>query len=140
MGLLSITINFIQTILIIRNFRLSWPTELVQVLDYLSFVKLNIDYSSPECLVADESITFNYSFKMKLSLLVPFILLVALGLCMIIWKTILKLSDMVHRSRSKPKSYRQGGLVSFIKNFNMLLSIVFISLAFGSLAYVYCFL
>ncbi|KAI9137060.1 hypothetical protein BKA69DRAFT_64976 [Paraphysoderma sedebokerense] len=139
MGLLNITINFIQTILIIRNFRLSWPAELVQILDYLSFVKLTIDYSSLECLVADEAITFNYSFKMKVSLVVPFILLIVLVLCMGIWKIIVKLSEVVkQRHRSKSTDFEQSSLISLIKNYNMLLSFMFISLAQSSLGLFDC--
>ncbi|KAI9140156.1 hypothetical protein BKA69DRAFT_536324 [Paraphysoderma sedebokerense] len=68
-GIVSITLNFFQTIAIIREVNLKWPDEIRTVLDKFSLAMLNIEFLSPECFVADG--TLNYSSRLKIILALP---------------------------------------------------------------------
>ncbi|KAI9139411.1 hypothetical protein BKA69DRAFT_670345 [Paraphysoderma sedebokerense] len=72
LGLVSITLNFVQTILVLREINMKWTPEFDFVMNYLSFLNFNIELIAPECLTSDE--VLNYVFKMRITLAMPLIL------------------------------------------------------------------
>lgn len=49
-GLVSILVNFIQTILLLRQMRLNWPEKLLQLLNWLSVINFNVEFNQPRVL------------------------------------------------------------------------------------------
>ncbi|KAI9136862.1 hypothetical protein BKA69DRAFT_78336 [Paraphysoderma sedebokerense] len=88
LGIASISINFVQMIVIVRELQLNWTTEFQAVMNSLSFVNLNIELVSPECLIQDESI--NYTFKMKVTLLLPVIFIGILAIIAIMNSSLMR--------------------------------------------------
>lgn len=69
-------------IVIIRELELGWTPDFNILMENLSIFNLNIDLTSPECFLVDQ--TVNYSYKLKITLALPILfgtilLLFALG-------------------------------------------------------------
>ncbi|KAI9146222.1 hypothetical protein BKA69DRAFT_3966 [Paraphysoderma sedebokerense] len=64
---MHILINFLQTIWILRNIRLDWPQELLELVEHINFIALNIDIVAPECIV-QEPLTFSQRLRIVLAL------------------------------------------------------------------------
>ncbi|KAI9137009.1 hypothetical protein BKA69DRAFT_69499 [Paraphysoderma sedebokerense] len=78
LGLASILVNFLQTILVIRDLQLKWTLTFHSVLNVLSFINFNVDLVSPECFITTQS--FRFSLKMKLVLCIPIVLVALLAI------------------------------------------------------------
>ncbi|KAI9138135.1 hypothetical protein BKA69DRAFT_1093496 [Paraphysoderma sedebokerense] len=133
-GLVSILVNFIQTVLLLRQMRLNWPETLLHLFSWLSFINFNVELASPECLVTEQS--FDFSFKMKLSLSIPLVALVIASLVPFVTHV---LSHGKLKSRralegdSKPKT-----LVRLFKAYMSFLNLLFVHVATSSLALFDC--
>ncbi|KAI9138999.1 hypothetical protein BKA69DRAFT_701786 [Paraphysoderma sedebokerense] len=133
-GIINLTINFMQTILIIRNFQLEWPEQLMAVVDMVAIVNFNIEYAGPECF--SDLYVFDYPLKMKISLLIPFALIGVVGLCAATWAGISKLNRLIRKTKVQESNNYQ--LISGVKFYNVLLSVTFITVAQNSLALFDC--
>lgn len=72
MGFATITVNFIQMIIVLRDIKLNWTPEFHLVLNSISFLNFNVELTSPECFILDEPI--NFSLKLRLTLAIPIFL------------------------------------------------------------------
>ncbi|KAI9137008.1 hypothetical protein BKA69DRAFT_68271 [Paraphysoderma sedebokerense] len=155
LGLASILVNFLQTILVIRDLQLKWTLTFHSVLNVLSVINFNVDLVSPECFITTES--FRFSLKMKLVLLIPIILVSILALFVVLHSPPLayifsKLKRMVTLTKGNSRS--SSGVVSrqiippaeaqrsrvfmAVRAFNLILSVLYIMVATQSLALFDC--
>ncbi|KAI9139213.1 hypothetical protein BKA69DRAFT_687342 [Paraphysoderma sedebokerense] len=133
LGLISILINFIQTILLLQQMRLNWPAEFHKILNLLSFLNFNIELTSPECIVSDQYL--NFSLKMRLALLVPFLILAVAVVVPILDYTFQYFEFYLSRNIFKTPVFRP--LLMF-RVFNSGLSVAFVHITSNSLALFDC--
>ncbi|KAI9139099.1 hypothetical protein BKA69DRAFT_1087531, partial [Paraphysoderma sedebokerense] len=133
-GVVSIAINFAQTILILRQLQLDWPPEFHAVINAISIINFNIDVASPECYLFNESL--NFSLKLKLSLVVPFIL-IAISSFIVIIEPIVAIF-FFRRSQKTIDSEEISRPVRFARIVNILLLFVYMNVATNSLALFDC--
>ncbi|KAI9146218.1 hypothetical protein BKA69DRAFT_4343 [Paraphysoderma sedebokerense] len=70
---MNILINFLQTIWILRNVRLDWPQELLELLQHINFFAINIEIVAPECIIRAP---LSFSQKLRIVFALPICLLV----------------------------------------------------------------
>ncbi|KAI9138133.1 hypothetical protein BKA69DRAFT_1093477 [Paraphysoderma sedebokerense] len=125
--------------------RLNWPEPLLQLFSWLSFVNFNVELVSPECLVTGQS--FDFSFKMKLSLSIPLFALI-FALSVPLFKHIIDVSapflkhiiDVSKPSGKKSVDQIADGtaLVRVFKGYMSFLNLLFVHVATSSLAMFDC--
>ncbi|KAI9146214.1 hypothetical protein BKA69DRAFT_3655 [Paraphysoderma sedebokerense] len=69
---MNILINFLQTIWILRNMRLDWPQDLLEVLQHINFFAINIEIVAPECVI---QAPLSFSQKLRIVFALPICLL-----------------------------------------------------------------
>ncbi|KAI9137946.1 hypothetical protein BKA69DRAFT_834189 [Paraphysoderma sedebokerense] len=133
-AIVGIGINFIQTILILRQLQLDWPPEFHAVANMIMVVNFNIDFTSPECYLFEESL--NFSTRMKLSLVIPLALIGFIAIA--IW--IRWIALVVHRMYTSSSITTTNGsrFLQFVRVVNVLLTFVYMSVATHSLALFDC--
>ncbi|KAI9144456.1 hypothetical protein BKA69DRAFT_795232 [Paraphysoderma sedebokerense] len=148
-AIVSILLNFFQTIAITREVELKWPEELKTIMDRLSFALLNVELLAPECFLAEGS--FNYSTKLKIVLTVPFVLLIVVSFGIALLKvysvirkskvqvaTLMRNRRTVESNSSMPSVHRTGTLSKLVRTFNGFLPLLYMTLASYSLAMFDC--
>lgn len=136
-GIVSIILNFLQTIAIIRDVDLKWPDELRNILEKFSLAILNIEFLSPECFIADG--TLNYSYKLKIILLLPLALFCLIFVTVLIWNARHKLSQRFpacfgRSTKAVGLVKRDSPYIILFRNFNGFIPFVYMTVASYSLA------
>ncbi|KAI9138129.1 hypothetical protein BKA69DRAFT_819235 [Paraphysoderma sedebokerense] len=133
-GLVSILVNYIQTILLLRQMRLNWPEPLLHMFSWLSFINFNVELASPECLVTEQA--FDFSFKMKLSLSIPLVALVIASLIPIGTHVM----NLVKPQRKKiiEQDPEDRALLRIFKAYMSFLNLLFVHVATSSLSLFDC--
>ncbi|KAI9139311.1 hypothetical protein BKA69DRAFT_1086439 [Paraphysoderma sedebokerense] len=133
-GLVSILVNFIQTILLLRQMRLNWPEAILTVFSWLSFINFNVELAGPECLVTEQS--FDFSFKMKLSLSIP---LIVLSIALLMPGVTYLINLVKPNAMGNPDGNSDDKtLVRVVKAYMSVLSLLFVHVATSSLALFDC--
>ncbi|KAI9137938.1 hypothetical protein BKA69DRAFT_839063 [Paraphysoderma sedebokerense] len=155
LGIINIACNFIQTTLILRNINMNWPPEIQDILDYFSVFNFNLELSSPECLVQEY---LNFSSKMKMTLLIPIVLLGFLIAAMILRSKFVKRVIQIAKAKlfhglkfseglwirdlqassSMPRTDGRASAMEIVALFNSSLSLVYITVASYSLSLFDC--
>ncbi|KAI9138827.1 hypothetical protein BKA69DRAFT_1040611 [Paraphysoderma sedebokerense] len=150
MGFATITVNFIQMIIVLRDIKLNWTPEFHLVLNSISFLNFNVELTSPECFILDEPI--NFSLKLRLTLAIPLLLfgilaVIALYNSMTILRLknryvpaiakILKFKFVTLDEVSMQKKHTES-VFRILRGFNAILLFVYVTVASKSLAFFDC--
>ncbi|KAI9139080.1 hypothetical protein BKA69DRAFT_697863 [Paraphysoderma sedebokerense] len=132
--LLGVYVNFIQTIIILRDFRLNWPQEFHTILNVLSFMNFNVELTSPDCYLPE---AFNFSFKMKLTLALPLVLVPSVIILFLLYQYSRKLFMWII-GIAKYQDQTSSIIFKVIRVFHMLIILLYTSVTSSSLALFDC--
>ncbi|KAI9145161.1 hypothetical protein BKA69DRAFT_543914 [Paraphysoderma sedebokerense] len=137
LALVGIGINFFQTILILRDFRIKYPPEFHALMDALSIINLNIQLTPPECVLLEGSL--GYSLKLRIAVALPLILILLSVLISAAGNRFI--SDKIAaylRSRRNDPPQKLSAQYIVIRMVNLILAWIFMSVATNSLALFDC--